>query len=167
MYTDKQIDAIGLMLEEKGLTHSEIDAYFEHHGKKGMKWGIRKGKAETGVNRAIGAKIDINNRRIYRTKNRINGTGYKASEALGRAFMGGKERQLRLQKAKVNELTKYNSRLKQGKLTTMDVLGTYGTIPIKVLVGGIAAPLVPVRGGTLGLVVTRTPKPLMKPTKTN
>lgn len=158
MFTDEQIDKIGSMLEDKGLTHSEIDTYFEHRGVKGMKWGIRKGKAETGVNRAIGAKIDINNRRMYRTKSRMNGTGYKASEALGRVFLGGKERQLSLQKTKVKELTKYNTRLKQGKLTTMDVLGTYGTIPIKFLIGGIAAPLIPVRGGTLGLVVTRTPK---------
>lgn len=165
MYTDEQIDAIGLMLEEKGLTHSEIDAYFEHHGKIGMKWGIRKGKAKTGTNRAVAAKIDINNRRIYRTQNRINGTGYKTSEALGRVFLGGKERQLRLQKTKVKDLKQYNQRLKTGKIGTMNVLGTYGTVPIKLLVGGLLAPVIPVRGGTLGLVVTRTPKPLVKPTK--
>jgi len=38
---DKDIHILGTMLEEKGLSHSEIDAYFEHHGVKGMKWGIR------------------------------------------------------------------------------------------------------------------------------
>lgn len=35
------IETVGLMLEEKGLTHSEIDAWFEHHGVKGQQWGVR------------------------------------------------------------------------------------------------------------------------------
>lgn len=40
--TDEEIDELGLMLEDKGLSHSEIDVFFEHHGVKGMHWGIRK-----------------------------------------------------------------------------------------------------------------------------
>lgn len=47
MYTDEQIDSIGLMLEEKGLTHSEIDTYLEHRGVKGMKWGVRRQQKNT------------------------------------------------------------------------------------------------------------------------
>lgn len=39
---DEDIDDIGFMLEEKGLTHEEIDEYFEHYGTKGMKWGVRR-----------------------------------------------------------------------------------------------------------------------------
>lgn len=37
-----------------------------HYGTKGMKWGIRKGKKETGVSRARGAAID----RAYRRSDR-------------------------------------------------------------------------------------------------
>lgn len=47
MFTDEQIDEIGTMLEDKGLTHSEIDAYFEHRGVKGMKWGVRRQQKRT------------------------------------------------------------------------------------------------------------------------
>ena len=39
---EDQIDLIGTMLEDKGLSHSEIDDFFEHSGVKGMKWGVRK-----------------------------------------------------------------------------------------------------------------------------
>ena len=42
--TDDDILEIGTMLEEKGLSHAEIDSYFEHHGVKGQKWGIRNAK---------------------------------------------------------------------------------------------------------------------------
>jgi len=168
MYTEEQIDAIGLMLEEKGLSHSQIDEYFEHHGVIGMKWGFRKGKDKTGVNRIVGAKIDINNRRMYRTKNRMNGTGYAASAALGRAFLGGKERQLRMQKTKIKELTAYNKRLKTGKMTVKDKLGTYGQITINSILLPLAfgpfAPAIPMRGpSVIGAFVQRTPKPLVTP----
>ncbi len=40
--TEDDILEIGDMLEEKGLSHSEIDSYFEHHGVVGMKWGVRR-----------------------------------------------------------------------------------------------------------------------------
>jgi hypothetical protein len=40
---DDDILAIGNMLEGKGLSHSDIDAYFlEHYGVQGMKWGQRR-----------------------------------------------------------------------------------------------------------------------------
>lgn len=47
MYTDEEIDSIGLMFEEKGVSHSEIDAYFAHRGVKGMKWGVRREQKNT------------------------------------------------------------------------------------------------------------------------
>lgn len=47
MLTEEQIDVIGLMLEDKGLTHSEIDSYLEHRGVKGMKWGVRRQQKNT------------------------------------------------------------------------------------------------------------------------
>lgn len=47
MLTEKEISEIGSMLESKGLTHSEIDAYFAHRGVKGMKWGVRREQKNT------------------------------------------------------------------------------------------------------------------------
>lgn len=38
---DAEIDRVGTALEDLGLSHSQIDAYFEHHGVKGMHWGVR------------------------------------------------------------------------------------------------------------------------------
>lgn len=46
MFTEDDIHNLGLMLEEKGLSHSQIDSYFEHHGVKGMHWGIRNDHVE-------------------------------------------------------------------------------------------------------------------------
>jgi hypothetical protein len=46
MMTDEEIYEIGMMLEEKGLSHSEIDYFLEHHGVKGQKWGVRKSRKE-------------------------------------------------------------------------------------------------------------------------
>jgi len=38
----EEIDSIGTILEEKGMSHSDIDLYFEHYGVPGMKWGKRR-----------------------------------------------------------------------------------------------------------------------------
>lgn len=131
------------------------EEYIEHVGVKGMKWGFRKGSNETGVNPVVGAKMDINSRRIYRRQQRLDKTGYPVSAALGRAFMG-QERQKRLQKQKISSLRAQNKRLLSGKLTTMDKLGTYGQLPFSAL----GMPL-PIRGPSLGgVIVSRTPRVL-------
>lgn len=38
------IDQIGMFLEHQGLSDATIDDFFEHHGVKGQKWGVRKQK---------------------------------------------------------------------------------------------------------------------------
>lgn len=51
MLTEDQIYVVGFMLEDEGLTHSEIDqAFLSHFGVKGMKWGVSRsgGKAAAG-----------------------------------------------------------------------------------------------------------------------
>lgn len=40
------IDLVGQMLEDKGLTHAQIDEYFEHHGVEGIKWSARQSRKE-------------------------------------------------------------------------------------------------------------------------
>lgn len=153
----EEVVSLCLSLEEKGLSHSEINDYLEHVGVKGMKWGFRKGKKKTGVNRFYGAKMDINNRRIYRRQHRIDKTGYAASAALGRAFYMSKDRQLDHQKQTISKLKAQNKRVSTGKATTMDKIGTYAGIPISMLIGFPA----PMRGPSLsGVLVSRAPKSL-------
>jgi hypothetical protein len=43
-YSEEEIDDIGSMLEANGMTHEQIDRYFEHSGVPGMKWGVRREK---------------------------------------------------------------------------------------------------------------------------
>lgn len=47
MLTDEAIYEIGMDLELAGFSHSEIDVYFEHHGVKGQKWGVRRQQRNT------------------------------------------------------------------------------------------------------------------------
>lgn len=42
--TEDEVFDFGFMLEEKGLSHSEIDDILEHHGVKGQRWGVLRGK---------------------------------------------------------------------------------------------------------------------------
>lgn len=49
---EASIDIIGNSLEEKGLSHVEIDEYFlQHYGVQGMKWGQRKAANKANVAR--------------------------------------------------------------------------------------------------------------------
>lgn len=36
------VDAMGIFLEHQGLSDEAIDDFFEHHGVKGQKWGVRR-----------------------------------------------------------------------------------------------------------------------------
>jgi hypothetical protein len=36
------VDEVGEILEHQGLSDDEIDAFFEHQGVKGMRWGVRR-----------------------------------------------------------------------------------------------------------------------------
>jgi len=56
MFTEADIDTVGHMLEEKGLSHSQIDSYFEHHGVKGMKWGVRREQKRAAYAKAVATR---------------------------------------------------------------------------------------------------------------
>lgn len=49
------VDTAGSYLEELGFSDDAIDAYFEHHGVKGMQWGVRRAEKKAGrqQNRAL------------------------------------------------------------------------------------------------------------------
>jgi hypothetical protein len=47
---------------------TDADDFLLHYGVKGMKWGVRKSKEETGLSRAQGATIDRNDRHIERLR---------------------------------------------------------------------------------------------------
>lgn len=146
MYTNEQIDSIGLMLEEKGLTHSEIDTYFEHRGVKGMKWGIRKGKAVEGVNRFVGQRRDSNDLVVYKTKQKQKyvslpdnspkkkdiEAAWRASAKTGQIFLTDKFQKKTWDK-RVSRLSAENTRLTKGKLKARDYLMVYGSVAVSAI----------------------------------
>jgi len=72
-YSDEEIDVVGAMLEEKGLSHSEIDAFFEHAGVKGMKWGVRRrGRIERHVKVGKGGGNILDKARVHTTANPVD-----------------------------------------------------------------------------------------------
>lgn len=70
--TEDEILEIGFALEEGGLSHSEIDAYFAHYGKPGMKWGVRRSRrpANAKQQRARDNQILVARGRVNGGKNR-------------------------------------------------------------------------------------------------
>lgn len=113
------IDEIGEFLEHEGLSDDMIDEFFEHHGVVGMKWGIRRGKSKTGVSRSRGALIDRNDRLRRNIRQVQSGEKFKASAAIGRAFVGEKK-QKENWKRLTKDLNDQNARLKAGKATIGD-----------------------------------------------
>lgn len=100
------IDVIGMELERKGLSHSEIDDYFEHHGVKGMKWGVRKQRRHDRQLRRIQGRVD-------RTARIANKTASLTDRALGSAVTAkGAQRQLQRH---ANAQAKWEAKLAAGK----------------------------------------------------
>lgn len=71
---DKDIDIIGDMLEDKGLSHSEIDDYFlEHYGVQGMKWGARRAANKSNISRLQSNGLSKKEaKRTNRAQNRVD-----------------------------------------------------------------------------------------------
>lgn len=155
MLSDDDILRIGTFLEHDGMSDSEIDAWFEHTGTKGMKWGVRK--TRKGTNVVTDAKTDINERRIYRTQHRRDKTGYPVSRSIAAAVYFGSDNYKKAANTKIKRLMNQNKRLRTGKLTKTDKWGSY-TQPIATWLLG---PALPIRGPSpIGLVISRAPKKL-------
>jgi hypothetical protein len=148
LVNDDEIYSVGMMLEEKGLSHSQIDAYFEHHGVKGMRWGERRATRKT-------ARVQG---RIDRTKRIAKGTASTRDRVLGSAFTKkGANRQLqrfanqqaklkegnyrvtkalhRMQGIKVNDLKTgkkgdAHAKMDGGQKAAVAALAIYGTVKV-------------------------------------
>ena len=92
----------------------ELELY--HYGKKGMKWGIRKSKKETGISRFSGAAAD-SHRRTARI-NEIIGNGQKKVGKIFGASNYGNRAFKKAEKQKQAE-----ARFRTGKATVKDKLG--------------------------------------------
>lgn len=119
---EEYVDALGSYLEHNGFSDDEIDAYFlEHYGKKGMKWGVRRGRGKTGVSRTRGAALDRNERYMRLLRQASAGERYRVSGAVGRAIVGEERFQARLQ-TRISELSSQNDRIRAGRVTIEDRL---------------------------------------------
>lgn len=69
------IDEIGEFLEHQGLSDEAIDEYFEHHGVKGQRWGVRRAekRAASGPDRFGNRNNPQQQRRVDRVKRVASG----------------------------------------------------------------------------------------------
>lgn len=106
-----------------------------HYGTKGMKWGVRKSKKETGVSRAAGAAADsFRNSADYQT--RKAGRQKKLAGKLGVATEGAGGRSL----AKAKKLNDRADRVEAGKATATDILASSMRVSVASLVVTNRAP---------------------------
>ena len=108
---------------------TEVDAFLEHFGTKGMKWGRRQGKSVTGVSRSSGAIIDRNDRIINEVKKTQSGEKNKVADAIVKKVLGP-DQQKRNQETLVSSLTAQNARLKSGKTTFNDKLDKFMNVSV-------------------------------------
>jgi hypothetical protein len=117
-YSEEEIDDIGSMLEANGMTHEQIDRYFEHSGVPGMKWGVRRERRQQALVRA-GTKGGPISSRIRGATGRLG----VVDLVRGRGIRGGLERKSKRVGAQLE-------RHKAGKSTAMDLIKRYGSTRI-------------------------------------
>lgn len=106
--------------EETYLHHSNL----EHHGVKGMKWGVRGGKATTGMTRFRASTVEGNNKLIKLHEDIRDGKASKLLNALAapdRKIMGEKGFK-NYHNAHIETLKEQNRRISSGKLRITDHL---------------------------------------------
>ena len=119
------------MLDEELILAGQ--AYLEHFGTKGMKWGVRRGRGTTGLTRHRGALIDRNTRIISVNKGMVAGTRHKRITAIGKKIVGDEAWKRRMN-TQVKELNAQNDRLRKGKLTVEDRLDAVLNVSVGALV---------------------------------
>lgn len=93
--------------------------FLEHHGIKGMKWGVRRGKGTTGVSRSRGAVLDRNARATNFLAKKQAGQKQRIRGAIGKKVLGEDKYKAKLQ-TKIDKLNTQSDRIKNGKLKIRD-----------------------------------------------
>ena len=101
-----------------------------HHGVKGMKWGVRKSRAETGMSRHMSSRHEKNAYRIHTTQKalgkRTKGEGLAVKmtrfSLSGQRLVLGKKRFQKIQGMRIATMQQQNKRIEKGKTTTLDKL---------------------------------------------
>lgn len=93
---DEQIYKIGNFLEHQGFSDESIDAYFEHHGIKGQKWGVRRAARKQG-------------RQLNKASRKKDAANFEKSVEKAREHFSSGKAQRNLKKAK--------AQFKQDKIT--------------------------------------------------
>ena len=101
-----------------------------HHGVKGMKWGIRKSRAKSGMSRAMSAQHEKNRGSLtLATKalgKRTKGEGLTVKtrrvQFKAQRLLLGKKAANRINNIQITALQQQNKRIEQGKTTMLDKL---------------------------------------------
>lgn len=83
------VEKLGMFLEHQGFSDEAIDAYFEHHGVKGQKWGVSRSK-----NRALNKQSRAKDRAASKAQSHKEAQAHtKAVDAARSRVSSGKTKQ--------------------------------------------------------------------------
>jgi hypothetical protein len=118
------------------ITDAEIEDFLAHHGVRGMKWGVRRGRSVTGISRTRGAALDRNKRLIRQHTQARDRTGGKLLRAATAPdiMLLGRTRFESLHTMHISNLKAQNARIKSGQVTLRDKMQLAMTTPLASLV---------------------------------